>query len=688
VPVAGNGGGKQTPDALGNWKWDEERRKVEEDCYGLPIGSWQHVLFTYNHGRGVLYVNGMEIVSRDDVTYMPSTRPLVAGNNSVWWFQTNNGSPGLNGALADLVWFNRALTAEEAGRLANKTKPQTTPRLMNATTVVIRTKWVAIESLPELRVEERREVLDTLLIWDKEKLVAIQDVLVRLLPVELLHPDTCYAAARLLERLGSDAATHALHFAVPQCVAALSDDKLTVLQRAEAALSLGVVGDVASQQAKPALMAALKQERADRVDKPVRVEDVLSNACMIALTQVAPGDQDVMTLLGDVMAPLKAASGKAGNFLTELVNLGAKANYISSMEYNGVKYEVGEGIAWKGVETVTPEQYVAIVSRLPVQYQSAAREWAKNKEDYLYRVPLYRRTPDGKTQKVYLEGENFVLYGEDAKMRGWSLFADEKGFIHLIGGQHNKTQPERFIPGSWETMGVTQARQMYWVSQKPESIDSFEFVGAEGDPRAIPAWYLNYLVIRKSFDGRNVLVCRINHYDWQSWGAFLYDSETKRWSALGGDACLAYRDATEADPLYSYYAPRDYRWRVVDPSSRGHLPEFPGDQKALAWSWSPAFYNYCRDNWSIRFDRTGRMHVKVNLFGVQEEGFYHHSKLYAYSDDMGKTFYRADGRPVELPLTSIPAPAYNASLDRNRNGQWLELWLDVLRLAGVEPKDS
>jgi hypothetical protein len=117
---------------------------------------------------------------------------------------------------------------------------------------------------------------------------------------------------------------------------------------------------------------------------------------------------------------------------------------------------------------------------------------------------------------------------------------------------------------------------------------------------------------------------------------------------------------------------------------RGGIPAGPTGARALAWSWNPAFYNFCRDEWGIRFDRTGRMHVRVNLFGVEEEGFYDHAKLYAFSDDMGRTFFRADGTPVKLPLTTNPAPAHNASLDRNRNGQWLELWLEVLRLAGVD----
>jgi hypothetical protein len=39
---------------------------------------------------------------------------------------------------------------------------------------------------------------------------------------------------------------------------------------------------------------------------------------------------------------------------------------------------------------------------------------------------------------------------KDEKMRGWSLFVDEKGFIHLVGGQHNTPNGDLYIPGSWE----------------------------------------------------------------------------------------------------------------------------------------------------------------------------------------------------------------------------------------------
>ena len=317
---------------------------------------------------------------------------------------------------------------------------------------------------------------------------------------------------------------------------------------------------------------------------------------------------------------------------------------------------------------------------------------ADGRSDYLYRVPLYKTTADGKTQKVYLEGEIFVLDGKDEKLRGWSLFADEKGYIHLVGGQHNTPNPKLYIPGSWQKMGLPgmereyNPRQMYWISREPESIDSFEFVGGRDDPRAIPINYLNYMVFIKNFKGQNLLFGRIDHYGWQSWGAFIYEAEKKRWRALGGDAVAAYQDAMNTQENWSYYAPRTTkpRGRSVKPMIRGRIPTVGTNARALAWSWSPSFYNFCRDDWGVRFDRTGRMHVRVNLFGIEEKGFYDHRKLYAYSDDNGLTFHRADGSPVKLPLTTIPAPEHNAILEKNRNGQWLSLWLDVLKLAGVK----
>jgi hypothetical protein len=692
VPVATTGHQKDDHDALGNWQW-VRGEKPRTGPGVLSLGVWQHVLFTYNHtnGRGVLYLNAKQIASRDKVVYKPKNLPLVAGSNAFWWHQTINGATGLNGSLCDLVWFDRSLTAAEATTLAKETVPARSPRMPDPDTVVVRTTWYALTSLAKQPVEVRREILDTLLTWEEAKLKAVSKELLQLLPAELAKAETRLLAVKLLKRIGSDAAqTRTESF-----VAALKDPKLTLTQRAEAALCLAEIGPVVAQQAKDALCATLEIVSRPLKGKVLKVENTLVNACVKALCQVVPKDREVRTLVDNILQPLRDATGN-DEYYIQRVDYGFKRrDYISSMTYKGVEYKVGEGIAWKGVDKITPDQYEEIVERLPVKDRDAARRWAEGKGEHLYRVPLYRTTPDGKTQKVYLEGENFVLYGEDAKMHGWSLFADSKGYIHLVGGQHNTPNGELYIPGSWERLGFSRKRgsknyprQMYWVSKKPESIDAFEFVGGRDSSRAIPIDYLNYMIFRQSFAGDTYLYGRIDHYGWQSWGAFAYDAERQNWRVLGGDAYYVYQDALRANAQWASHAPRNNAGCVVKPLIRGGIGDKPTDARALAWSWNPAFYNFCRDQWGIRFDRSGRMHVRLNIFGVQEEAFYSHSGLYAYSDDKGRTFFRSDGSRVKLPLTSNPAPAHNANMARNRNGQWLELWLDVLRLAKVEPVAS
>jgi hypothetical protein len=60
------------------------------------------------------------------------------------------------------------------------------------------------------------------------------------------------------------------------------------------------------------------------------------------------------------------------------------------MEYNGVKYKVGEGVAWKGVEKVTPKQYAEIVkgSTLKNIKESAIASGQKAKRN-IYIVSLF-----------------------------------------------------------------------------------------------------------------------------------------------------------------------------------------------------------------------------------------------------------------------------------------------------------
>jgi hypothetical protein len=85
-------------------------------------------------------------------------------------------------------------------------------------------------------------------------------------------------------------------------------------------------------------------------------------------------------------------------------------DYTATAHFNGATYKVGEGVAWKGVETVAEDDYEAVVADVAGDY-SAASDWRKPDYEHLYRVPITRISADGAEKKVYLEGRNFILDG-------------------------------------------------------------------------------------------------------------------------------------------------------------------------------------------------------------------------------------------------------------------------------------
>jgi len=114
---------------------------------------------------------------------------------------------------------------------------------------------------------------------------------------------------------------------------------------------------------------------------------------------------------------------------------------------------------------------------------------------------------------------------------------------------------------------------------------------------------------------------------------------------------------------------------------RGGIPREPG-APALAWAWQAHFYNYCRSLWGVRFDRTNRMHVRLPIRGLVNRRMIRDGELYAYSDDGGATFHRADGSQVALPLTINPAPAHNADVSNHSTDRWWALWRSLIHEAG------
>ena len=72
----------------------------------------------------------------------------------------------------------------------------------------------------------------------------------------------------------------------------------------------------------------------------------------------------------------------------------------------------------------------------------------------------------------------------------------------------------------------------------------------------------------------------------------------------------------------------------------------------------------------------------MGIHGVGEGARLVNGPVYAYSDDLGDTFHRADGARLRLPLTVNPVPGHHADVNCHSTRKWFELWTSLLRHAG------
>jgi hypothetical protein len=557
----------------------------------------------------------------------------------MWWHQVDKKAGSLDGSVRDLTWFDRALPPGEVARLHAATVPERVPG---------------------------------------PGLAARPDPLA--LPAAASPEQSTALVASLT---GDDAQSAAL--------AALA------LARARAV------------ETAPALRAALESLIAREGVAFPRIEDFRRTALLHALLKLAKDEPATRALLGralarpvlalhDLSAPRFAevrAELDAGRDLTAYERLltqkpaspedyffshrePGNRDYTSLARHQGSTYQINAGVAWRGGENIAPADYAALAARLP-----GFAAWRPADYPHLYRIPLVKIDASGRETRTYLGGSDFVLDGEDEKIRGWSLFIDRAGYIHLFGGQHNTPNPDLYAPGTWEKLPASRDRQspdfpaqMYWVSRYPGDFSDMEFVGRKSDPRRIPAIYLNYMSIVQSPAQDTYLYGRTDALGWQSWGAYRYDAPSRRWHTVGGDPYDLLQNAFTAHP--------DWRRFLHDPI-RGHIPSAPTEFRVLAWAWQPPFYNFCRDDWGLRFDRTGRLHVHLQISGLDLSGHINPSGVYAWSDDGGVTFHRADGTPVKLPLTLNPAPAHRSDVRDEENALRWRTWIDLVPARGLRP---
>jgi len=230
---------------------------------------------------------------------------------------------------------------------------------------------------------------------------------------------------------------------------------------------------------------------------------------------------------------------------------------------------------------------------------------------------------------VKITGENVEIarieMSDDYKVlddvhHSFSLGIDKNGYIHVVGDMHNFSK----LSSANEPI-FTDASAMYWVSESPEQINSFQFLG--GHPsRNLPLGGYTYCQFYNDLNSKLYLMCRIEISTGffpgiRGLGLASYDTDARLWTAHGSK-------------------PADPRAGV----------------KTILWedngSWSdryptPAYQGYQA---TLVFDSNNHMHLASTINNNNlAKGATH--VVYAKSEDGGHSFVRASGTPIgNLPM--------------------------------------
>jgi len=709
----------------------------KEDVFGttaeratMATNTWQHLLYVYDEaGAAKLYLNGRLAQSADAVPFKSAETPLVIGADLEQWKVWPPDGRSLDGSVRDLIVFDRALAPEEAERLCQATLPTVRPTPLGHDEIIVGLRSISLGDLPAASTRDRRRALEQLASRGAERLRPMADTLLPILAEALAPWQTRLAATRVLVKLDTDQARGVLRDqALPLLVRTLRDQGLSRAERGEAALALAAMRGGAAGTVS-ALIEALESILEREGARLPRIEDLTRNALMRALLDIAPQDERVRGMLGRALAePVFASLDLSKAYLHQARLLVEGGRHMDALDVHrahlrtvpalpGHRYwgyacpddvrnalplreEYANPFFTKGnpfsdapyrpkgcrpadytpiavhkgttyltvVERLSQEdvekQYRNVLQELTAERPATGRKWS--------RVKVLRIDAGGREQEALLEGGWLIFDARDAKMDGWAIGVDRDGYVHLIGGQHNSPNQGNYIPGSWEKMGLStdrgqRPRSMYWVSKEPGSITAFDFVGRRGDPRSVPCGWMNYMNFARSPGGTLFLYGR--DHIW-TWGLYRYDADARRWTGLGGSTTSMLESAKAKTPHWSEHL-------------GATVPYYgPAASRVLVGAWQPGAYNFNRSSWGIRFDRTGRMHVQMGIWGVGENGRMTNGPVYAYSDDLGDTFHRADGVRLRLPLTVNPVPGHHADMRFHSTRQWFSLWVSLMRHAG------
>lgn len=230
---------------------------------------------------------------------------------------------------------------------------------------------------------------------------------------------------------------------------------------------------------------------------------------------------------------------------------------------------------------------------------------------------------------------------------GFSLGIDREGYIHVAGNMHH-------TPYGGSGTPTTDSAWWYWVSKSPYDISSFDFVGDKFPERTIPGTSITYPSFSRDRNGELYVSFRhrVQFAGFKpgslAFAIAKYNPDNKSWKMLGG---------------------RDYPYGYNTDSQGGSM------MAGTTFYWDDSGYNetaYQGYRGQIFFDKNNRLHVVWggNNGTISENA---NSEIYyAYSDDGGDTFFRADGvRYDTLPLTSATADvAFRLSQFSNTKSLW------------------
>lgn len=299
----------------------------------------------------------------------------------------------------------------------------------------------------------------------------------------------------------------------------------------------------------------------------------------------------------------------------------------------------------KSVEEFKFKQAAGFDNREPY-----SQVWATKDNTYLVWVdpkfrPMITQITNGKVTTVPLDQQPDYITQEDGHHR-YSIGVDKNGYIHVTGDMHGYTIQTTGVVHPYP-LRYQKKLILYWRSNKPNDVTGgFSFMGGNA-ATAIPGggWLQGFFFADNN--GELYYTSQIHAFESTAVhaqmcvGLYKYDLTNKTWSAIGGNVPPPVNPST----IYQYYS--CLYW------------ENAGFKFSNGWfqNLQPAF----------RFDSKNRLHFAVSA-NTNSNYDIANTLIYAYTDDLGKTWKRANGSLISgFPIRGISGLSNSGDIVENNN---------------------